>query len=119
LASLIDSEPDNIESVSLELPGAQALKEDMHSASDLAWNIPGLLEDMLAPIPPNIDSWAGRDATPDDGRSWWLWQWRPDSFRGLPRDRLMVGFYTDDARFVCVWDNPAEHVARIFNGKRR
>jgi hypothetical protein len=114
-ALTIDETPEKIEDVSPELPGAHALKDDMAFESALPWNIPELRADVLGDIPARLDSWAGRDATPDDGQSFWLWQWRSDSLRGIPHDRLMIGFYTDDARFECLWERPSEYVSRMLN----
>ncbi|OYD65972.1 UNVERIFIED_ORG: ParB-like nuclease family protein [Burkholderia sp. CF145] len=106
---------EGIDEVSGDLPGAHALKDDMAFPSELPWNIPEFRRDMLADIPAGLDSWAGRDATPDDGKTNWLWQWRSDSLRGMPRERFMIGFYVDDTRFECLWDAPAEYVGKMLN----
>lgn len=112
---LIGGGIDDIEQVSSDLPGAQALKTDMKFDSSLPWNIPMLRDDMLSAIPDKLKTWAGRDATPDDGDSFYLWNWRTDSIRDMPRDRFMIGFYTDDSRFEPVWEKPAEYVAKMLN----
>lgn len=88
-----EKEPETIEDISPELPGAMALKIDMSFPSKLPWNIPELRADMLAEIPPNLKTWAGPDATPDDGESFYMWNWRTDSLKGSPKDRLIIGFY--------------------------
>jgi hypothetical protein len=110
-----EKEIENIEDVSEELPGAMALKIDMAFPSKLPWNMPELRSDMLAEIPPNLKTWAGPDATPDDGESWYMWNWRTDSLRGSPKNRLMIGFYTDDYRFEPVWQQPDIYVSKMLN----
>ena len=108
-------EIEKIEDVSEQLPGAMALKVDMEFVSNLPWNIPELKADMLAGVPPNLKTWAGPDATPDDGKSYYMWNWRTDSLKGSPKDRLMIGFYTDDCRFEQVWGQPDKYVSQMLN----
>jgi hypothetical protein len=110
-----DGDEETVDEINGDLPGAHALKSDMNFPSALSWNIPEFRRDMLAGIPDGLDSWAGRDATPDDGTTQWIWQWRSDSLRGLPRERFMIGFYVDDVRFECLWDDPAEYVGKMLN----
>jgi hypothetical protein len=107
--------PADIEDVSSELEGAKALKPYMVFPSDLPYGMPPLRADMCAEIPPNLKCFAGQQVTPDDGETMWLWLWRSDSLRGLPRDRHMIGFYVDDYRFDCLYDETAKYVAKILN----
>lgn len=67
-----DKNPEKIEDVSEDLPGAQALKLDMQFPSKLKWGMPELRRELLVSIPKNIATWAGPDATPDDGESFYL-----------------------------------------------
>lgn len=108
-------EIENIEDVPEDLGGAIQLKQDMKFPSKLPWGIPEIREDLLADIPDNIRCWAGKDATPDDGDSYYLWNWRTDSLKECPLDRLMIGFYTDDYRFEPVWNEPHIYVAKMLN----
>lgn len=110
-----EKEPETIEDISPELPGAMALKIDMSFSSKLPWNIPELRADMLSEIPPKLKTWAGHDATPDDGESFYMWNWRTDSLKGSPKDRLIIGFYTDDYRFNPVWEQPDIFVSKMLN----
>lgn len=116
-----DNEPDKIEDVSSELPGAAALKNDMAFPSKLPWGIPELRKDMLGTWPEaNVTTWASdEDVLPDDGTSWYVWNWRLGSLRGMPFDRRILAFYTEDHRFSCVWDDPARWVAKMINAQFR
>jgi hypothetical protein len=106
---------DTVEDAPEQLPGAAALKQDMKFASVLPWNIPEIRSDLVPEIPDYVQTWAGPDASDDDGHSLCLWQWRSDSLRSAPRDRLIAGFYVDDSRFDCLWDEPEIYVAKLIN----
>jgi hypothetical protein len=107
--------PDSLEDVPEELPGAQALKDDMDLRSKLMYSIPEFRTDMLSPIPNGLRCWAGPDATPDDGESFFLWIFGSDTIRGLPTDRFMTCFYTDDYRFDCMYTEPSKYVGKLLN----
>lgn len=106
---------ETVEQAPEELPGAAALKQDMKFPSSLPWNIPEIRSDLVPSLPGALETWAGPDASSDDGRSFYLWQWRSDSLRSAPRDRLIAGFYVDDSRFDCLWDDPAIYVSKMLN----
>lgn len=98
-----------------ELDGAMQFRSDVIYPSHLKWGIPPLRAEMLSPIPPSIATWAGPDATADDGRSHYVYIWGSDSTRGLPFNRTILGFYTDDIRFDRFFINPAKFVAKVAN----
>lgn len=103
-ASLDQAEHVPMEQEAPELVGAFALKgPETILPADNAEGIPDLLPEHLAtPDEINLDrlrTWAGNSVTPDDGSSWFLYQWGSDSQIGLPYDRTVVGFYVDDHRF--------------------
>lgn len=109
-------DPDDIDDVDDQLPGAMALKRDMRFEFALPWDIPPLREDMLATLPEApLKTWAGKDVTQDDGESWWLYQWRSDSIRGLPFERTILGFYVEDYRFEPLWETPDVYVSKVLN----
>jgi hypothetical protein len=70
---------------------------------------------MLGEIPASIDVWAGRDVCEDDGMTHWLYSWRTDSIRGLPLDRTLLAFYTNDERFESFWDVPDKYTSKLIN----
>jgi len=106
---------DNLENISGSLPGAAALKPSMKFDSDLPWDIPMLLPEMLCDIPEPLDTWAGPDVCQDDQISWWLYNWGSDSIRGLPLDRTLLAFYVDDKRFENFWFVPDSYVGKVLN----
>lgn len=97
------------------LPGMRRLDPAPRFDDLGAWDIPNLQRDMLASIPQPIDTWAGPDATQDDGETWWLYNWRSDSTRGLPFYRTVLAFYVDDRRFEGFWYQPDVYVAKVLN----
>jgi len=104
------------EELSSELPGAQALKQDMVFASQAKYGIPELRNDMLMPIPENLETFAGWENIKGHTGNW-LYIWATDVLRGLDFTKTLVGFYADDYRFECFWDKPAEYVAKLINAR--
>jgi hypothetical protein len=97
------------------LPGAAALKMDMQFPSDAPFGIPELRLDMLADIPSDLTTWAGRDAT--EQSDYYLYNVSTDSVRGLDFSKTIIGFYTDDKRFEQAWDAPDLFTAKLINRK--
>lgn len=99
-----------------ELQGLLQLREDVtfpgsnyYNAADL---VPGGL---LKTLPQPIDTWAGQDATPDDGVTNWVWNYGVASKKGLPMDRAILCFFTYDTYFESFWDQPAFMTAKVLN----
>lgn len=109
------TESDRIEDTPSELPGAAALKPYMNFQSDLPWDIPALLPDMLCSVPTPIDTWAGPDVCEDTGEGYWLYSWGSDVVRGLPFDRTLLAFYIDDSSFENFWFQPDVYVGKCLN----
>lgn len=98
------------------LQGALTLKEDMIIRGDNYYGIPELRRDMLVDtLPEPLDTWGGKDATPDDGVTHWLWNYGVAAASGLPADRTILCFYTYDERFENWWDNPGYMTAKAIN----
>ena len=99
-----------------ELQGALALKDEMKLPSDNEWGVPILRDDMLVDeLPQPLDTWAGKDATPDDGLTTWLWNYGTGSSTGLPFDRAILSFFTWDEKFQGFHDYPSFYVAKMLN----
>jgi len=65
------------------------------------WDIPELRRDMLLEkIPEPFDTWGGRDATPDDGITHWLWNYGTARPIGMPYDRAVMSFFSYDDKFM-------------------
>lgn len=79
------------------------------------WGIPELRKDMLVDsIPQPIDTWAGKDVTPDDGKTTWVYNWGTTSASGMPWDRAILSFFTWDTKFDQWFDEPAFYTAKVF-----
>jgi hypothetical protein len=111
-------DPEDLRDELGELQGILQLREDMTFASSNYYGIPdlnpgGLLKS-LADISP-IDTWAGEEATPDDGKTWWIWNYGVAPRKGLPMDRAILCFYTYDTYFEGWWNEPAFYTAKAIN----
>jgi len=115
LDGLVDGEVDDLNEIPEKLPGTQSLKPNAHFDSDLPWDIPMLLPEMLAEIPQPLDTWAGPDVCEDDQITRWVYNWGSDSARGLPLDRTLLAFYVDDYRFENFWVSPHIYIAKVLN----
>ena len=98
---------------------AYELKEQAEAfpLDDNEWGIPSLLEDnILAEFPRELQTWGGYEATPDDGKKWFLYNYGLGGVKGLPFERVIMCFYTHDHKFDNWWNLPAyytaKHVAR-------
>lgn len=98
-----------------ELAGVAALKMDASFPSDLPYEIPPYRIDRLASMPTPIDTWAGPDASDPNWTGYWFFNYGRDSFRYLDGSRTVLGFYTEDFRFECWWDQPDVYVGRALN----
>lgn len=78
------------------------------------FGIPPLRPDLLLEeVPPNLKTWGGHDVTPDDGESWFLYNYSLGGIKGLPFDRTILCFYTYDEKFEGWWETPAWYTSRI------
>lgn len=105
---------DDLEDVPEELPGASALKENMIFEKVLPYDIPPFLEDMLAPIPEPLTTWAGDDVMEyDPGYSHILIYGY--GFRGVNIANSVMAFYVDDSKFDPIWYLPHVYTAKLIN----
>lgn len=118
LLSEMTATPDSdlfMEDVSGFLPGALALKMDMHFPSDEIHEIPALLPSMCCACPEPITCWAGPDAT--EASEHYLYNVSTDSVRGMPFEKTVVAFYTNDERFEQAWKEPDLFTGKLLNRK--
>ncbi len=107
---------DSLDQISSELEGVLALKESVKFPIANEWGIPELRDDyLLDSLPHVLDTWAGVKVTPDDGQTWWLYNYGVDSATGLPWDRTILSFYTYDHYFENWWKQPAHYTAKMLN----
>lgn len=108
------------EEVQAQLQGILEAREDLFFEGDNFFQIPDLREDMLVmDFPKNIQTWAGRDATPDDGEKWFFYNYGLGGTKGLPLDRTILAFNTYDDKFLNWWETPAYYTARMIAGGLR
>lgn len=110
---------DMIEDAPDDLEGVADLNDFVHFASDLAYDIPPLLPQMIPDAAPEpLDVWAGheidlprQEENPD---IWWLAQWHA-GMRGVNWEQCVAMFYTEDFHFEPVYLHPALNTKKILN----
>jgi ParB-like chromosome segregation protein Spo0J len=97
-----------------ELDGAK----DIVFKSENYWGIPMLDPAMLMDsIPDPITTWGGPDASTDDGKSHYVWNFGLAATKGMPWDRAILAGFTYDTNFESLYHNPEWEFARlILNG---
>lgn len=115
-----DEDGPRIEKASDELPGSQALKDEIPADYVGYWQIPKIRTDMLMTfdeIPKDLETWAGsatKDWPKDD--QWWFYNWGVDSTSGMKDiSKVILGFYCWDEYFENWWHEPERYVARLIN----
>lgn len=95
--------------------------EEQRFPSSNYWGVPDLDPNMLLDeLPDDLTTWGGQDATPDDGKSTYLWNYGLAASKGLPWDRAIASFFTYDTKFESLFHQPAFRVAQfVHNGLNR
>ena len=115
-----DTELEDLEDVQTELQALLELREDTVYPFDNFWGIPELRRDMLLEeLPASIKTWAGHDASPDDGVSHYLYNYGLGGIKGLPFDRAILSFFTHDHKFNNWWELPAYYTAKVISAGTR
>jgi hypothetical protein len=109
--------PQTAEELSSDLGGAKALKSDMLFESKAPFGMPEIRKEMCMAIPKNLETFAGWENIGDHTKpeDTWLYIWATDVLRGLDFHKAIVGFYCDDYRFECFWENPSIYTAKLLN----
>lgn len=111
-----DPDPEDLRDELGELQGILQLKEDFKFPGSNYYGIPDLLpKGLMQVLPKPIDTWAGEEATPDDGQTTWVWNYGVAPRKGLPMDRAILCFYTYDTYFESFWEHPAFMTAKVIN----
>jgi hypothetical protein len=111
-----DEEADNLDAELGQLQGILQLREDMQFLGNNYYDIPDLSSaGLLEALPKPLDTWGGHDATPDDGKTWWVWNYGVAGKKNLPMDRAILCFYTYDHHFESFWEQPAFMTAKVLN----
>lgn len=120
-AQPFEGDPDEEEGVEFDdvmsqLQGAFALNENLDLIGDNYYGIPDLKPSMLLDVLPSpLGTWGGKDATPDDGITTWVWNYGLAGYSGLPVDRAILSFFTYDEKFDGWFDHPAFYTAKLMN----
>jgi len=111
-----EKEADDLEGVEPDAELQIVLEHRMDNMwfGDNEWGVPDLLPDMLVQALPSNDikCWGGEKATPDDGKQWFLYNYRMGERAGMPFDRTILAFNTHDHKFSNWWEKPAFYVAQ-------
>lgn len=105
-----------------ELPGElQGIIEiqDYHIFhSTNRWGIPDLLsERILKEVPKPIKTWGDRRTTPDDGKSHYFYVYGSTVDIGVPFERAIMAFFTNDKHVRTALNTPAHLVGKMINGR--
>lgn len=115
-ADVID-DPDQLEDIREAVQGVLRLSDDALFELDANyWGIPPLREDMLCEkLPKPIDTWGGNDVTPDDGKTWYVYNYGK-TMKGLPLKRSIFAFFSYDDKFENWWIEPSYYVSKMIAG---
>lgn len=79
-----------------------------------SWGVPNLRPDMLVEsLPDNLLMWGDRQSTPDDGNSYYLFNYGATPWEGLPFDRSIYAWFTHDTNIESWWMNPDYRVGQM------
>ena len=82
------------------------MQDDVIFPFEGRWELPALRKDRLLKVPPKLSLWTYNRATEVlDLKPPYLYNYGMDSTRGMPWDKVVVSFYTDDYKFECFWDD--------------
>lgn len=116
------AEVDKIEDASDQLEGVSDLSNGLFFDSDLPYEIPPLVPDLVLdePLEP-MKVWAGHELDGKDiigdeewSETYWWAQWHAGS-RGINWENTIPYFYTDDFHFEPVYTDPAKNTKKILN----
>lgn len=97
--------------------GIIALKSlnEVHFPKEGLYDFPPLMKDKdklidLSKVK-HIATWAGPGSEKEErDAKYWFYNYNSDSRVGLPLKKTILGFYVDDARFNCWYDDPPKYV---------
>lgn len=100
------------------LQGVFQLEEGHIFSSTNKYGIPDLLPDMiLSEIPQPLKTWGGIKETPDDGTSYWFYNFGSTPSKGVPYERSLCSFFTTDDHVKTFLETPAYRVGKFLQAK--
>lgn len=112
-----DKSGDEFKDAQAQLQGILQLADEAYfEMGKNRFDIPPIRTDRLVQsIPTPISTWGGKEASEDDGETWWIWNYGLASPTGMPYDRSILCFYTYDYKFEQWWDKPSYYTAKVLN----
>lgn len=96
------------------LEGVFRIEEGHIFSSSSKLGIPDLLSDMILPeIPKPIKTWGGIKETPDDGKSYYFYNFGSTPSKGVPYERALASWYTVDSHVKTFLETPAYRVGKL------
>ena len=109
-----DSSLDEGEDIPEELQHVLQLDDSSVWPASNIHGIPDLRPDLLLDrLPEPLDTWGDRQTTPDDGKTWWLYNQGPASTSALPGERTILSLFSWDRVLEAWWKTPAYMAARF------
>ena len=104
-----------IDDVSVQLQATLQFLEGNIPLGENAWGVPELREDMLLTKDDikGLRTWSDRETTPDDGKGMWFANYGSGARKGLPFDRTVMGFYSEDDKFDPWFLEPSWNVTKF------
>lgn len=112
-----ESEADEFSDAQAKLQGVLQLADEAYfEMGKNKYDIPPIRTDRLATeLPSPLMTWGGKEATPDDGTTHYIWNYGLASPTGLPYKRSILCFYTYDFKFEMWWEKPSYYTAKVMN----
>lgn len=115
----VEEDYNDIENKPSDLPSVFTLKDDIHFPSSNLWQIPELLENMLAKeLPQPLHTWAGSATRDMKWDGYWLYNWGVDSTSGMKDlSKVVASFYVWSQYSEPWWKAPSRHISKLINAK--
>ena len=101
-----------------ELEGVFRLDDGQIFSSSNDLGIPDLLPDkILSEIPKPLKTWGGVKETPDDGTSYYFYNFGSTPAKGVPYERAIASFFTTDDHVRTFLNSPRFHVGKFLHSR--
>lgn len=108
----------DFEAIPGELQGIVNIDEYHIFPSSNKWGIPDLLPNkILQEIPQPLKTWGGKEITPDDGTSYYLYVFGSTSSVGVPYERALMSWWCHDSHLRTFLETPSWRVKKMWNAQ--
>lgn len=110
----IDYKVKDAKEVTQEFTGIYEMSETADFPFEGKYDFTQLKTDMILDLSKikRIATWAGNGSEERDADCWW-YNFNSDSQVGLDWSRVLLGFYVDDVRFECWWDDTPKYCKQM------